>query len=132
MRFWYFVFSSGLLILLVLWIQKAWSGKLSPKAKYALWLVPALRLLVPFGMVERPVGSVLSLPYTVFESAVDWLDAAGLPGLDAARLFGKDADGLAESAGEDAGAGAQAAEGSLSAEEELAALGAVETGRPDR
>lgn len=132
MRFWYFVFSSGLLILLVLWIQKAWSGKLSPKAKYALWLVPALRLLVPFGMVERPVGSVLSLPYTVFESAADWLDAAGLPGLDAAGLFGQEADGLAESAGEAAGAGAQAAEGSFSAEEELAALGMAETGRPDR
>ena len=71
MRFWYFAVSAGLLVLLVLAIQKKWRNQLSAKARYALWILPMIRLLIPFGMAELPEGNVMSLPYAVFEYTVN-------------------------------------------------------------
>ena len=71
MRFWYFAVSAGLLVLLVLAIQKKWRNQLSAKARYALWILPMIRLLIPFGMAELPEGNVMSLPYAAFEYTVN-------------------------------------------------------------
>ena len=70
MRFWYFAVSAGLLVLLVLAIQKKWRNQLSAKARYALWILPMIRLLIPFGMAGLPGGHVMSLPYAACEYTV--------------------------------------------------------------
>lgn len=70
MRFLYFFVSSGLLIGLVLLIRALFYKKLAPGVIYALWLVPLLRLLIPFGAWELPVfgtaANILNAPYAVF------------------------------------------------------------------
>lgn len=67
MRFAYFIFGTGLLILCMLLIHRFLYRKLTPGKLYALWLIPALRLLFPFGWLEMPqtdiTGKVLGTPY---------------------------------------------------------------------
>lgn len=67
MRFAYFIFGTGLLILCMLLIHRFLYRKLTPGKLYALWLIPALRLLIPFGWLEMPqtdiTGKVLGTPY---------------------------------------------------------------------
>lgn len=76
MRFLYFVVSSSFLIVLVLLCRQLFRKKLSPGAVYALWLIPMVRLLIPFGSAEIPgVGhmAILGAPYVLFEETVEWL-----------------------------------------------------------
>ena len=47
---------SSLLVLMILGIRKAFTGKISYAAVYALWLVAALRFLVPVNIIPTPFG----------------------------------------------------------------------------
>lgn len=85
MNFIYFVISSSTLILLVSAFRKMFSRKLSPVAVYALWLIPALRLLLPFGLVKIPEGSgaldLLTIPYEYMEAVYSGVESGDvLPG----------------------------------------------------
>lgn len=71
MRFLYFILSSGALLGLMLFVRTFCRKWLSPGAVYALWLIPALRLLVPVGVVEFPA---LSAPYEWMEESVAGLE----------------------------------------------------------
>lgn len=75
MRFLYFIFSSSLLIGLVLLIRSMFRKKLAPGVIYALWLIPLLRLLVPFAGWELPafgtMADVLNSPYALVS---EWMD----------------------------------------------------------
>lgn len=75
MRFLYFMFSSSLLIGLVLLIRTLFRKKLAPGVIYALWLIPLIRLLVPFAGWELPafgtMADVLNSPYALVS---EWMD----------------------------------------------------------
>lgn len=47
---------SSLLVLMILGIRKAFTGKISYAAVYALWLVAVLRFLVPVNIIPTPFG----------------------------------------------------------------------------
>ncbi len=47
---------SSLLVLMILGIRKAFTGKICYAAVYALWLVAALRFLVPVNIIPTPFG----------------------------------------------------------------------------
>lgn len=47
---------SSLLVLMILGIRKAFTGRISYGAVYALWLVAALRFVVPAGVIQTPFG----------------------------------------------------------------------------
>lgn len=65
----YFLFSSSLLIGLVLLFRKVFRKKLSPEVIYALWMIPLIRFMIPFVLWEVPIYStvvdVLNIPYRV-------------------------------------------------------------------
>lgn len=71
MKFAYFLFGSDLLMIAVLLIHRFLQRKLPPRGLYALWLIPAIRLMLPFGWVELPgtgmPGAVLGTPYRIAE-----------------------------------------------------------------
>lgn len=67
--------SSSILILLVVLIRFLFRGKIRPYVRYALWLIVAVRLLLPFSLAETAV-SVLNL----------------LPGHDVAETLQDDAE----------------------------------------
>lgn len=79
MRLLYFIISSSVLIGLVLLVRKMFRKQIAPGILYALWLIPLIRLLVPFGFFEMPVfGAAAELfraPYAVL--------------FEAGELFGK-------------------------------------------
>lgn len=57
MNFLYYMISSSVLILLILLIRALLRKRLSPTVVYALWLIPLIRLMVPFGTWEfSPFG----------------------------------------------------------------------------
>ncbi|MDE7185832.1 MAG: M56 family metallopeptidase, partial [Lachnospiraceae bacterium] len=55
MRFVCFLVGSGSLIGMMLVVRKLLRSRISPGILYALWLVPAVRLLFPFTLVPVPV-----------------------------------------------------------------------------
>lgn len=69
MKILYFLFSSSLLIGLVLLFRKVFRKKLSPVVIYALWMIPLIRFMIPFVLWEVPiygtVVDVLNIPYRV-------------------------------------------------------------------
>lgn len=69
MIFLQFFASSSVLIGLILLIRMVFRKKLAPGVVYALWLIPLLRLLIPFGMWELPVfgtvAEILNAPYSL-------------------------------------------------------------------
>ncbi len=65
MRFICFLVGSGSLIGVLLLVRSKLRGRLSPEVLYALWLLPAVRLLLPFTMIPVPV-----LPETAGEALV--------------------------------------------------------------
>lgn len=73
MRLLYFVISSGSLIGLVLLIRKMFRKQIAPGILYALWLIPLIRLAIPFGFFEMPVfgtaAQLLSAPYAAVSEA---------------------------------------------------------------
>ena len=73
MRMIYFIVTSSSLILLILFIRRLFRKKISPSVLYALWLIPYLRLLVPFGFVEVPMFGVaaefLNRPFYVTDNS---------------------------------------------------------------
>lgn len=75
MRLLYFVISSSILIGLVLIVRKMFRKQIAPGMLYALWLIPLIRLLVPFGIFEMPVfgtaAEIFRAPYTVLAEAGD-------------------------------------------------------------
>lgn len=75
MRFFMFLISSSLLIGLVVLIRKLFRKTLAPGVIYALWLIPLLRLLIPFGGWEFPaVGAAadfFNMPYAL---TAGWMD----------------------------------------------------------
>lgn len=75
MRFVYFLVSSSLLISLVLLIRKVFRKQLSPGVIYALWLIPMLRLMIPFGSWEFPVfGAMADFLNAPYDIVAEWLD----------------------------------------------------------
>lgn len=48
----YFLLQSSLLIAMVLLFRKVGRQRLSPQVRYMLWLIPMLRLLIPFPVIE--------------------------------------------------------------------------------
>ncbi|MDE7295627.1 MAG: M56 family metallopeptidase, partial [Oscillospiraceae bacterium] len=52
--------SSSVLILTVILLRTAFKGRISSRARYALWLIAAVRLLMPFDLAESSV-SVMNL-----------------------------------------------------------------------
>ncbi len=75
MRLLYFFLSSSVLIGLVLLIRRVFRKKLAPGVIYALWLIPLLRLCIPFAGWELPVfgttGAFFNAPYTFVSQ---WLE----------------------------------------------------------
>lgn len=65
------VFSSGVLILVVIAVRTLLRGKLSPRLQYALWLLVLARLLVPvqFGVSPLSVENVLPRESALSQSA---------------------------------------------------------------
>jgi beta-lactamase regulating signal transducer with metallopeptidase domain len=56
----YFMITSSFLIVLMLFVRSVFRKKLSPGIIYALWLIPLLRLMIPFGFVEVPVFGAMA------------------------------------------------------------------------
>lgn len=77
MRFFYFTFTSSLLILAVLAIRSLFRQKISPAVMYALWLFPVLRLMMPFGVMELSGSTageqLLTAPYMIVEEMISAL-----------------------------------------------------------
>ena len=73
MRMTYFILTSSFLILLTLLFRCLFHKKLSPSVIYALWLIPYLRLLMPFGVVEVPMfgaaANFLNNPFYVTDNS---------------------------------------------------------------
>lgn len=69
MRFEYFLFGANMLLLAVLAIHRFLYQRIPARVLYALWLLPALRLLMPFGWLELPqthiAGVILGTPYRI-------------------------------------------------------------------
>lgn len=74
MRFLYFTVGSSFLIILVLLIRTFLRRQLSPAAIYALWLIPAVRLLVPFSYIDV---SGFNAPYEWFQQGVAYIADGG-------------------------------------------------------
>ena len=74
MRFLHFFISSGLLIGLVLLARAKFRNKLASGVIYTMWLIPLLRLLIPFGAWETPVfgtaAQIINAPYYLVS---EWL-----------------------------------------------------------
>jgi len=77
MRLLYFIFSSSILIGLVLSIRKMFRKQIAPGMLYVLWLIPLIRLLFPFGFWEPPVSGtaaeIFGAPYTVLSEMAERL-----------------------------------------------------------
>ena len=75
MRFLYFFVSSLCLIGLVLLIRNVFRKKLAPGVIYALWLIPMIRLLLPFAGWELPVfgiaADILNAPYEIVSEMLE-------------------------------------------------------------
>lgn len=78
MRLLYFIVGSSVLIGLVLLVRKVFRRQIAPGMLYALWLIPLIRLLIPFGFFETPVfgtaAEVFRSPYVVLSGAGDLLE----------------------------------------------------------
>lgn len=97
MRLLYFFISSSVLIGLVLGVRSLFRKQVSPGMMYALWLIPLLRLLIPFGFVELPVFGgaawMFTSPYQTLgimaDGLEDWLSGeAGQQSGEAGALAG--------------------------------------------
>lgn len=77
MRILYFAVSSSVLIGLVLLFRRLFRRQLSPGVIYGLWLLPLIRLLVPFGVGDLPLSGraweLWNAPYALMEQAVESL-----------------------------------------------------------
>ena len=82
MRIIYFMISSSLMIGLVLLFRKLFRKKLSAREIYALWFLPFLRLLIPFGYWEVPVfgaaAEIINRPMAVVEELFETHDSKSL------------------------------------------------------
>lgn len=75
MRFLFFFISSGFLIGLVLLARTKFRNKLAPGVIYAMWLIPLLRLLIPFGVWEAPVfGTAAQIINAPYDLVSEWLN----------------------------------------------------------
>lgn len=115
--FMYFMMQSSLLICLVLLVRRFGKKYISARAAYGMWLIPMVRLCLPFFLVSvaLPVGWSSLHPYALVQNAVypDMIVADRITGTQA---VGSAADGAAEgseTAGNTAAGGA--AEGSETA-----------------
>ena len=50
------IVTSSVLIMALLVLRRVFRGKLSARLQYALWILAALRLLLPFSLVQSPVS----------------------------------------------------------------------------
>ncbi len=58
------VISSSILIAIIILIRTVFKGKLRSSVRYALWLIAAARLMLPFSLVQSPI-SVMNAAETV-------------------------------------------------------------------
>ena len=58
------VISSSILIAIIILIRTVFKGKLRSSVRYALWLIAATRLMLPFSLVQSPI-SVMNAAETV-------------------------------------------------------------------
>lgn len=82
MRFLYFIVSSSVLILLVWGIRTFLKRQLSPAVLYALWLIPAIRLMTPFVYLELP----FTAPYEWFQQGVSYVAEGGWRFMDGPEM----------------------------------------------
>lgn len=76
------IFSSSVLILLMLLLRRLLKGRLDPRVRYALWLTVLLRLLVPLPLFESPLSLASLLEGASIRSAAPAVlpeEEAGLP-----------------------------------------------------
>lgn len=72
--------SSSILILLIVLIRFLLREKIRPYVRYALWLIVAIRLLLPFSLTETAVSVLNLLPeYDVAEMLQDDVEYRGNP-----------------------------------------------------
>lgn len=73
MRFLHFILSSGVLIGLVLVVRTKFRKKLAPGVIYALWLIPLLRLLIPFTWEIPVAGTAAQMMNAPYELVSEWV-----------------------------------------------------------
>lgn len=72
MKFLYFLIGSGVLIGLMLLVRTLFRKQIAPGMLYALWLIPLIRLLIPFGFFEMPVfGTVSEMLCSPYEALAE-------------------------------------------------------------
>lgn len=67
------ILSSGLLIGLVLAVRTLFRKKLAPGVIYALWLIPLLRLLIPFTWEIPVAGTAEQMMNAPYEFVSEWV-----------------------------------------------------------
>lgn len=88
---------SSLLVLMILGIRKVFNGRICYAAVYALWLVAALRFLVPFNIIPTPFGIGTMVSDTVSSwkaSEAEKTKAAGLSVKDADMVLNPDGQNI--------------------------------------
>ncbi|MCI9438343.1 MAG: extracellular solute-binding protein [Lachnospiraceae bacterium] len=65
------IITSSVLIIALALLRRAWRGKLSPILQYALWLLAAVRLLLPLAVFENGFY-IMNMVYRVTEDRVQW------------------------------------------------------------
>nr|WP_242834017.1 M56 family metallopeptidase [Desulfitobacterium hafniense] len=63
------IITSSVLILMVVALRRLLRGRISSRLQYALWLLVAIRLLLPFSLFESPISVLNALP----RQSGDWV-----------------------------------------------------------
>lgn len=106
------VITSSVLIMAILLLRRITKEKMRMRFRYALWLLVALRLAVPFSVVNSPL-SVMNLLPEKWGVEYDGERSSSVTGVNSAKAEElQTADGMAEASG-----GATAGAGSAKAEE---------------
>lgn len=71
------IITSSLLILIILALRYLLRGRISSQLQYALWLLVAIRLLLPFPLFENPVSVMNVIPVTQMSEQAAIPQAAG-------------------------------------------------------
>lgn len=64
------VISSSVLIIIIILIRTLFKGKIKSSVRYALWLIAAVRLMLPFGLMESPI-SVMNFAEDVIKTEIN-------------------------------------------------------------
>ena len=73
------IITSSVLILIIIALRYLLRGHISSQLQYALWMLAAIRLLLPFPLFENPVSVMNILPNTQTFVPADMQQAGGSP-----------------------------------------------------